>query len=98
MLHVTSVSHCHHDAQFSIALELLERIGQELVQQMALHTRAYLLYLHILPLLLLKVLPKTINSVSKYALLNVLYLTIHVALITEHCESHIIFKLRIECF
>lgn len=60
------------------------------LHQMILHTRAYLLDLYILLFLLLKFLPKLIKNLSKYALLNFLYLKRQVALIIRYYESHII--------
>jgi len=94
LLHVSSVSLCHHDVQFSTDLKLSERIGQKLLHWKALHSRACLLDSHILLFLLLDLLPKPIKSISKCALPNVLYLKIQVTLIIEHCEITHFFLLQ----
>ena len=94
MLHVSSVSLCHHDVQFSTDLKLSERIGQKLLHWKALRSRACLLDSHILLFLLLDLLPKPIKSISKCALPNVLYLKIQVTLIIEHCEITHFFLLQ----
>lgn len=89
LLHVHSISR-HHDAQFSTDLKLHERIGQKFLHPMALHTKAYLVDLHSLLFLLLKLLPKPITMYLKYVLLSALYIKMQVALILN-IVSHTLF-------